>query len=177
MKAKLVVVGGTTETTEVDLHLPAIIGRGRSALITVPHALVSRQHCELVEQDGKLVVRDLGSLNGTYVADQRVTEAVLEPGGLLTVGTVTFRAVYNANDDGAEDTADEIEAEDSTLDEAAGEEETTQLVPEASVSAILPPQLKADAGANDSTIVTDVGKSNPTDSADDALDAFLNKRK
>jgi pSer/pThr/pTyr-binding forkhead associated (FHA) protein len=95
MKAKLVVVGGTTSTTEVSLKLPAIIGRGRSAQVTIPHSLVSRQHCELSNVEGRLVVRDLDSLNGTYVGDERITEAILAPGALLTVGTVTFRAIYD----------------------------------------------------------------------------------
>ena len=60
------------------------------------HPLVSRQHCELYESAGQLMVRDLGSLNGTFVNNQRVTESPLPAGELLTVGTVTFRAVYEA---------------------------------------------------------------------------------
>lgn len=96
MKAKLIVVGGAAEETEVNLRLPAIIGRGRSVQITVPHSLVSRQHCEIAEKNGQLVVRDLGSMNGTYVGDEKISEAILPPGGLLTVGTVTFRALYEA---------------------------------------------------------------------------------
>jgi pSer/pThr/pTyr-binding forkhead associated (FHA) protein len=55
---------------------------------------VSRQHCELFELNGQLMVRDLGSLNGTFVNNQRITESPLAPNELLTVGTVTFRAVY-----------------------------------------------------------------------------------
>ena len=42
------------------------------------------------------MVRDLGSLNGTFVNNQRITESPIAPGELLTVGTVTFRAVYEA---------------------------------------------------------------------------------
>ncbi len=102
MKAKLVVVGGTTSTDEVLLRLPAIIGRGRSAQVTIPHALVSRQHCEISEADGQLLVRDLDSLNGTYVGDERIKEAILMPGALLTVGTVTFRAIYEIGDGGSD---------------------------------------------------------------------------
>ncbi|MBI2479905.1 MAG: FHA domain-containing protein [Planctomycetia bacterium] len=108
MKAKLIVVGGTTSTTEVNLRLPAIIGRGRSAQVTIPHSLVSRQHCEVSERDGQLVVRDLDSLNGTYVGDERISEGILAPGALLTVGTVTFRAVYDVgNGDSCSDDGDD----------------------------------------------------------------------
>src|SRR5262245_4895236 len=96
LNAKLVVVGGDVKTTEIKQRLPSTIGRGLGTTIVLPHPLVSRQHCELFESGGQLMVRDLGSLNGTFVNNQRVTEAPLAPGELLTVGTVTFRAVYEA---------------------------------------------------------------------------------
>jgi predicted component of type VI protein secretion system len=82
------------KTTEIKLRLPAIIGRGKGSTIALLQPLVSRQHCELFEADGKLWVRDLGSLNGTYVNNEKVTESEIPPSELLTVGTVTFRAVY-----------------------------------------------------------------------------------
>ncbi len=96
LNVKLVVVGvgGDVKTTELTLRLPSTIGRGRGTAIILPHPLVSRQHCELFESDGQLMVRDLGSLNGTFVNNQRITESLIAPGELLTVGTVTFRAVY-----------------------------------------------------------------------------------
>ncbi|MCA9163841.1 MAG: FHA domain-containing protein [Planctomycetales bacterium] len=97
MKAQLVVVGGDAKAAEVSLRLPTVIGRGRDVSLTLPHPLVSRRHCEIFESGGQLFVRDLGSLNGTFVGNDRVTEAPLPPGELLTVGTVTFRAVYEAN--------------------------------------------------------------------------------
>lgn len=92
LDVKLVVVGGANEGDEFQLKLPATLGRGREATLPLPHPLVSRQHCELMDRDGLLVVRDLGSTNGTFVGSERVTESVLEHGQLLTIGTVTFRA-------------------------------------------------------------------------------------
>jgi pSer/pThr/pTyr-binding forkhead associated (FHA) protein len=94
MEAKLIVVGGDAKATEIKLRLPTIIGRGRGATLTLPHALVSRQHCEIYEAQGQLHVRDMGSLNGTFVGNEPITEAPLPPGELLTVGAVTFRAIY-----------------------------------------------------------------------------------
>jgi predicted component of type VI protein secretion system len=96
LNAKLVVVGGDVKTTEIKLRLPSTIGRGKGTTIVLQHPLVSRQHCELFESDGQLMVRDLGSLNGTFVNNQRVTESPLPAGELLTVGTVTFRAIYES---------------------------------------------------------------------------------
>jgi pSer/pThr/pTyr-binding forkhead associated (FHA) protein len=95
MDAKLVVVGGNARPAEIKLKLPVTIGRGRKATLVVPHPLVSRVHCEVYESEGYLVVRDLDSLNGTFINNRRVTEAVLAPGELLTLGGITFRAVYD----------------------------------------------------------------------------------
>jgi len=103
MDAKLVVVGGEARTNEYTLTLPTVIGRSRSADLNLGNPLVSRQHCEIYEADGVLMVRDLGSLNGTFVGDTRITEeAMLEPGDLLTVGATTFRAVYESSYAGGE---------------------------------------------------------------------------
>jgi predicted component of type VI protein secretion system len=95
LQAKLIVVGGEVKTQEVKLRLPTVIGRGKEANLKVPLALVSRAHCEIRERDGRLFIRDLGSLNGTFVNNYKITtEQPLLPGELVTVGTVTFRAEY-----------------------------------------------------------------------------------
>ncbi len=98
MEAKLLVVAGDANQPEIKLKLPTVIGRSRDADVTIAHPLVSRRHCEIAEgEDGRLQVRDLGSLNGTFVGQTRVEESVLAPGDLLTVGAITFRAVYGEN--------------------------------------------------------------------------------
>ena len=116
MKAKLVVVGGDAKAAEINLKLPTIIGRGREASLTLPHPLVSRQHCELFESQGHLVVRDLGSLNGTFIANERISEAQLPPGELLTIGTVTFRAVYEPEHELMPPSAFETASAEETVD-------------------------------------------------------------
>ena len=120
MKAKLIVVGGDAKPTEIDLTLPSVIGRGRSATLTLPHPLVSREHCEIYLSEGRLHVRDLGSLNGTYIGNERVEDAALPAGGLLTVGTVTFRAVY-------EDPAAEADVDDLSFSVSDADPDSDEL--------------------------------------------------
>lgn len=95
MEAKLVVLApAEIINTEFNLQLPVTIGRGRDAKIKLVHGQISRLHCEVYEDGGELKARDLGSLNGTFVDGERISDATLKPGGLLNIGSVTFRAVY-----------------------------------------------------------------------------------
>lgn len=107
MDIKLIIVKGASKPGEVDVNLPTVIGRSNDVDLPLRHALISRQHCELSELDGVVIVRDLGSLNGTFIDDKRITEAELRPGDLLTVGSVTFRVDYQCNDNGASEVASE----------------------------------------------------------------------
>ncbi len=97
IKAKLIVVGGDAKRAEVNLKsLPATIGRAKDASITLPHSLVSRHHCEIYEVNDALFVKDLNSLNGTYLNNNKISDPTpLLSGQLLTLGNVTFRAVYD----------------------------------------------------------------------------------
>jgi len=91
MEAKLVSDNGEVLESEFPLDkLPLVIGRSTEATLRVQDRLVSRRNCEIVRIDGSLVVRDLGSTNGTLVNGQHITEAPLTPGDRLTVGTTTF---------------------------------------------------------------------------------------
>jgi pSer/pThr/pTyr-binding forkhead associated (FHA) protein len=68
------------------------IGRATGAQFVVEAPLVSRLHCRLTcATDGRLIVEDLGSTNGTFVNARRVEGRVpLMPGAMLTVGRVGF---------------------------------------------------------------------------------------
>ena len=47
---------------------------------------VSRKHAELVQREGRWLVEDQGSLNGTFVNRKRVESAELEDGDELQIG-------------------------------------------------------------------------------------------
>jgi len=63
-----------------------VIGRSQEAELRVPSPAVSRQHCEIEVGPSGLVIRDLGSRNGTFVNCQRTPEQPLKAGDLIAVG-------------------------------------------------------------------------------------------
>lgn len=64
-----------------------VIGRKPDAELRIPIPSVSRDHCELVNDGRSLVVRDLGSSNGTFRNKERIKQATLSAGDRLEVGT------------------------------------------------------------------------------------------
>jgi len=82
---------GTT-TLEVTRNR-STIGRGDSADLTVADDRVSRLHALLWTEDGRTLVRDLGSANGTFVDGVRVGDrsAELRHGSVLALGPASFR--------------------------------------------------------------------------------------
>jgi pSer/pThr/pTyr-binding forkhead associated (FHA) protein len=62
------------------------IGRSPDAGVFLDDVTVSRNHAVLLEQEGRFVIEDEGSLNGTYVNRQRVESAELEDGDELQIG-------------------------------------------------------------------------------------------
>ena len=67
------------------------IGRVPDNDIVVPHVSVSRHHAELRTTPGGYRIVDLGSHNGTFVNEQRVSAATLAEGDTVGFGDTTFR--------------------------------------------------------------------------------------
>ncbi len=70
---------------EVDVD-PTVVGRDEGARIRLADAEVSSLHCELRAVNEGILVRDLGSTNGTFVGSLRVREAVVTARSEITVG-------------------------------------------------------------------------------------------
>jgi predicted component of type VI protein secretion system len=93
MNYVLQVVRGRSVSTTLKLtDNVTSLGRHDDCVIRIKSAQVSRRHCELFEVGGQLMLRDLGSSNGTFVNGKRVSgEIALKHGDELTVGAVTLR--------------------------------------------------------------------------------------
>jgi two-component system cell cycle response regulator len=66
-----------------------VIGRGQKAQVRMIDDGVSREHCEIVIQGDKAVLRDLGSTNGTFCCGTRIDRHELEDGDKILVGAGT----------------------------------------------------------------------------------------
>lgn len=94
MRAQLVPVeGGSPVEIVKDMTL---LGRGEECDVRLDHKSVSKLHCVLVKTDGLLLLRDLGSTNGTRVNGTRVRRAVLLPNDRVSVANHHFRALFGA---------------------------------------------------------------------------------
>jgi DNA-binding NtrC family response regulator len=66
------------------------IGSGGGCDVVVDHPTVSRAHVELGAVREGIVVRDLGSRNGTFYLGQRIEKVVLAHGARIQIGAVTI---------------------------------------------------------------------------------------
>jgi transcriptional regulator of acetoin/glycerol metabolism len=64
----------------------AVLGRDQTCDVVLPGIRVSRQHAELCREGKRLVLRDRGSRNGTFVDGERITSVVLGLGHVLRLG-------------------------------------------------------------------------------------------
>ena len=69
-----------------------LVGRHPDSDIFLDDVTVSRRHAEFYRHGGRFTVRDVGSLNGTYVNRERIEEATLSQGDEVQVGK--FRLVF-----------------------------------------------------------------------------------
>jgi hypothetical protein len=123
MKVKLTLQSTEIKPNEFNLSkLPAKIGRGKEATLRLIHPQVSRLHCELFEEAGELHVRDLASLNGTFVDEERVDDFVPIPSGAkLMLGSIEFQVLCGDDVDRLPPPGDAGVASDAAQPAEAGE--------------------------------------------------------
>ena len=89
----LVVRSGAQAGASFGLHSELTrLGRHPDSEIMLDDITVSRRHADISREPDGYVVRDAGSLNGTYLNSERVDEATLRQGDELQVGK--FRLVF-----------------------------------------------------------------------------------
>jgi diguanylate cyclase (GGDEF)-like protein len=96
--ACLVVIYGLELGRKYNLDTPnAIIGRSSKADVQIDQESVSRNHAKIINTGKSMILRDLGSTNGTYVNDQLIDEYVLRDGDFVKIGRTIFKFLSGGN--------------------------------------------------------------------------------
>jgi predicted component of type VI protein secretion system len=66
------------------------IGRSPDNGLVIDNPAISHYHARVFEEDGRLMLEDFGSLNGTFVNGQRVKMVTLKPGDSVAIGKHTI---------------------------------------------------------------------------------------
>lgn len=87
------------------------VGRNPTNDLRIRDATVSSFHCEIVLDRDAVLVRDLGSSNGTFVDGQQVQEGALTPGSILRLGTFELRLELRDEEDATNVSVPELPVE------------------------------------------------------------------
>jgi pSer/pThr/pTyr-binding forkhead associated (FHA) protein len=86
----LCMTGDNKGTTYIIKNKRVVLGRGDTADIKVLDGKCSREHLELVYNNGKYILTDLKSQNGTVVNDLKVTQHILKDSDKVIIGKTVF---------------------------------------------------------------------------------------
>jgi pSer/pThr/pTyr-binding forkhead associated (FHA) protein len=105
MQVRLKVLSGTHAGKEIALKEErCFVGRGEACHIRPKSESVSRKHCAFVQKDGRVLLADLNSRNGTFVNDVRLEAEkakILRSGDRIRIGQLDFEIVIEIGLGGA----------------------------------------------------------------------------
>jgi hypothetical protein len=78
------------QTFSLNRAFPVSIGRSRVNEIRLDDITISSQHCRIIPENGKHVLYDLSSTNGTFLNDKKVNRSVLKEGDTIRIGETQF---------------------------------------------------------------------------------------
>ncbi|VTS03603.1 FHA domain-containing protein [Tuwongella immobilis] len=93
MKVNLIVAQGVHQGKQIPISVPEfIIGRDEKCQLRPASQVISKQHCAIIQRDGKVFIKDFGSTNGTFVNKSQISgEVLLNDQDYLQVGPLEFR--------------------------------------------------------------------------------------
>jgi EAL domain-containing protein (putative c-di-GMP-specific phosphodiesterase class I) len=127
------ILSGQLSDDQPVRHLPVdscpfLVGRQAEASLSIPSATVSRRHAELDLVDQQLVLRDLGSTNGTSINGIRLEQpCAVHHGDLLQFGQVVFRVTKQLKE------SIQLTVQDDSCDRALALIQFDQLISERAV--------------------------------------------
>lgn len=125
MEVLLTVYSDEKEYFSREVSLPCVIGRGKQCDVTIVHPLVSRRHCEIYEEDGVVMARDLGSLNGTFFRGARIGRGVAIPSGsCISIGRLALRIGKETETSETTAPEDDVELLDDLISDRSKEDQS-----------------------------------------------------
>lgn len=85
-----------------------VVGRSSNSAFVVNDLSVSRQHAELTVGESIVVIRDLGSRNGTFLEKARITIAEAKPGQNIYFGNAQFQLLAHEQPSAVEHEMSEV---------------------------------------------------------------------
>src|SRR6478609_2494922 len=83
-----IIVTGNDQRREFELGAINTIGRHPDNTLQILDRIVSKEHAQIIRQpDGRFLFRDLGSLNGSFLRGERMSEHILGDGDEITLGS------------------------------------------------------------------------------------------
>jgi predicted component of type VI protein secretion system len=144
IKACFILESGTTEKRVFPFYQRLNIGRHSANDVILADRMVSKRHAVVGRVKGKIVVKDLGSRNGTFINGEKVEKAILASGDRLKIGSAVLRFFKEEehgkiDSDGNSPTSLEVQklgeylieagiVDQSTLLRVLGEEEKSQTI-------------------------------------------------
>ncbi len=118
MQVSLKVLSGTHEGKLIHIKDEKfLIGRGETCQLRPKSESISRKHCAIVQKDGRLLLVDLKSRNGTYINEKQVLPdraKILKNGDRLRCGQLEFEVMLEVG------IANSKQPEVQSVKEAAG---------------------------------------------------------
>jgi pSer/pThr/pTyr-binding forkhead associated (FHA) protein len=98
---KLTLKFNNSVLTEVPVGTNEVsIGRSPDNALIIDNPAVSHYHARVFNEEGRMMLEDFGSMNGTFVNGQRAKMVMLKPGDLVTVGKHTIVVSESSDMDG-----------------------------------------------------------------------------
>lgn len=90
--AKLVILNQGMTGRSIELTVErTTVGRVEENTVQIADASISSRHAEILLRGTDIVIRDLNSTNGTFINNEKISEATLKPGQTLRFGQVEMK--------------------------------------------------------------------------------------
>jgi hypothetical protein len=81
---------GQGQLFPIHLRSPTSLGRAKANDIVLSDVAISSQHCRIRVEEGRFILHDLRSTNGTYVNEKRVSRYALNEGDTIKIGETSL---------------------------------------------------------------------------------------